>query len=43
MKSVEEILMNILVEQIFIYALVYIFNAKSNTYHKNHEFINFLP
>ena len=43
MKSVEEIRINTLVEQFFIYALVYIFKAKSITYHKNQEFINFLP
>ena len=43
MKSVEEIRINILVEQFFIYVLVYIFKAKSITYHKNQGFINFLP
>ena len=43
MKSVEEIRINILVEQFFIYDLVYISKAKSKTYHKNQEFIIFLP
>ena len=43
MKSIEEIRINILVEPFFINALLYIFKAKSITYHKNQEFINFLP
>ena len=43
MKLVEEIRINILVEQFFMYALVYILKHRALCFYKNQEFINYLP